>query len=112
MNFYSSFHVLGDLHQIDDALAALQRLEDHEQAKEHAFFCITEKLHESGTEETELEVTLPELLKTERERALYDALMEIINAKQNRLIDYKKQMYARTQELETLKQKFKVLMVN
>ena len=76
MNFYSSFHVLGDLHQIDDALVALQRLEDHEQAKEYAFFCITEKLHESGTEGTELEVALPELLRTERERALYDALME------------------------------------
>ena len=112
MNVYSSIHILGDLDQMDDALIALQRLEDHEQAREHAFFCITEKIHESGREETDLEATLPELLKTDRERALYDALMEIIKAKQERLIDYKKQMYARIQELETLKQKFKVFLVN
>lgn len=78
MNIYSSVHILGDLDQMEDALLALQRLEDQEQAREHAFFCITEKIYESGQEETELEVALPGLLKTERERALYNALMEII----------------------------------
>ena len=111
MSFYGNFQILGDIDQMD-ALAALKRLEEQEQSREQAFFCITETIQESGREGIELEIALPELLTTDRERALYDALMEIIETKQKRLIDYKKRMYARTQELEMLKQKFKVFLVN
>ena len=78
MNFYETIvQPLGDIQNLD-ALVALDMIEEQEQAKEREFFRITKEIQEFGMEKTELEITLPELLKTRRERLLYNALMGII----------------------------------
>ncbi len=60
-----------------DALAALQMLEEQEQGQELEFFRITGEMQQLGCSEGDIENILPELLKTKREQALYDALMTI-----------------------------------
>lgn len=77
--------ILQPLSNIDhlDALVALDMIEEQEHAKEQEFFRITKEIQEFGVEKTELERALPELLKTRRERVLYDALMRVIRARQD-----------------------------
>lgn len=78
MSFYETIvQPLGDIQHLD-ALVALDMIEEQEQAKEREFFRITKEIQEFGMEKTKLEITLPELLKTRRERLLYNALMGII----------------------------------
>jgi len=60
-----------------DALAALQVLEEQEQGQELEFFRITGEMQQLGCNEGDIEKVLPELLKTKREKALYDALMTV-----------------------------------
>ena len=81
MSFYETIvQPLGDIQHLD-ALVALDMIEEQEQAKEREFFRITKESQEIGMEKTELEITLPELLKTKREQVLYNALMGVIRAK-------------------------------
>jgi len=80
MNLYKEIHPLGDVEHMD-ALVALDMIEEQEQTKEQEFFRITEKMQEFGMEKTELEITLPTLLRTRRERILYNALMGVIRTK-------------------------------
>lgn len=61
-----------------DALVALQMLEEQEQTREQEFLHITGHIHVCPTGGKELEMDLPQLLKTQRERALYDALLVLI----------------------------------
>jgi hypothetical protein len=56
-------------------------IEEQEYAKEREFFRITKEIQEFGMEKTELEMMLPELLKTKREQVLYNALMGVIRAR-------------------------------
>jgi hypothetical protein len=63
-----------------DALLALQMLEDQEQGQEQEFFRLTGTIQQFGATGSEIETALPELLKTKRERALYDALMALVTA--------------------------------
>ena len=60
-----------------DALVALQMLEDQEHAQEQEFFRITGEMQQFGCSEQDLEHILPDLLKTKREQALYDALITV-----------------------------------
>jgi hypothetical protein len=86
MSFYETIvQPLGDIQHLD-ALVALDMIEEQEQAKEREFFRITKEIQEFGMEKTELEITLPELLKTRRERLLYNALMGIIRTEQDHLL--------------------------
>ena len=86
MSFYETIvQPLGDIQNLD-ALVALDMIEEQEQAKEREFFRITKEIQEFGMEKTELEITLPELLKTRRERLLYNALMGIIRTEQDHLL--------------------------
>ena len=86
MSFYETIvQPLGDIQHLD-ALVALDMIEEQEQAKEREFFRITKEIQEFGMEKTELEITLPELLKTRRERLLYNALMGIIRTGQDHLL--------------------------
>ena len=86
MSFYETIvQPLGDMQHLD-ALVALDMIEEQEQAKEREFFRITKEIQEFGMEKTELEITLPELLKTRRERLLYNALMGIIRTEQDHLL--------------------------
>lgn len=91
MNFLKKIRPFDQREEMDPLLA-LQRLEDEEQTQEQEFFRITEHISEIGTEKTELEVKLPKLLKTKRERALYNALMLIIKAKRERFSHYEKRV--------------------
>lgn len=86
MRFYETImQPLGNIEHLD-ALVALDMIEEQEQAKEREFFRITKEIQEFGMEKTELEITLPELLKTRRERLLYNALMGVIRTGQNHLL--------------------------
>ncbi len=105
MNFFKKIQPLERREEMD-VLLALQRLEDQEQTKEQEFFRITEQIQKFEMEGAELETKLPRLLKTKRERALYDALLLIFRAKRERFIEYEKQVHARTREIEALKHEF------
>jgi hypothetical protein len=65
-----------------DALLALQMLEDQEQSQEQEFYRITNQ-GQFGRHGGELETELPKLLKTKRERALYDAFMLLIKTQRD-----------------------------
>lgn len=58
-----------------DALLALQMLEEQEQSQEQEFYRITNQIQRFGRPGVELETELPKLLKTKREKALYNALI-------------------------------------
>jgi hypothetical protein len=73
-----------------DVLDALEQIEEQEQKQE--FFRLTEKIREFGMKGVDLAI-LPELLETDRERALYEALMEVIKHSQSSLL-YTKQGYS------------------
>ena len=97
-----------------DALVLLDKLEEQEQIREQEFFRLTEQIQKLDTEGIEIGIEselpmLPELLKTKRERAIYNALMKIIRAERERLIEYQKHMYAQAQELKVLRQAFQTI---
>lgn len=60
-----------------DALAALQMLEEQDYGQEQEFFRITGEMQQLGCSEWDFEHLLPDLLKTKREQALYDALLTV-----------------------------------
>lgn len=63
-----------------DALLALQMLEEQEHTKEQEFFRITGEIHTLDVGGPALETELPQLLKTNRERALYEAFMLLLQS--------------------------------
>ena len=69
-----------------DALLALQMLEEQEQTQEQEFYRITNQIQQFGRRNMELEIKLPELLKTKRERALYNAFMMLIRTQQDSML--------------------------
>lgn len=64
-----------------DALLALQMLEDQEHLNEQEFFRITGQIPAFAIGGQELEKELPQLLKTKRERALYEAFMLLLQSR-------------------------------
>jgi hypothetical protein len=98
---------MSDRSKQTDTLALLDKIEEREQAKEQEFFRLIGQIQKVDMEGTEREselLTLPELLKTKRERAVYSALMRLINADRERLIKYQKHIYALSQERHVLRQ--------
>ena len=90
-----------------DTLALLDKIEAQEQAREQEFFRLIgqiQKVNMEGTERKSELLTLPKLLKTKRERAVYTALMGIISADREQLIKYQKRIYALSQERKVLRQ--------
>jgi hypothetical protein len=90
-----------------DTLVLLDKIEAREQAKEQEFFRLIgqiQKIDMEGTEKKSELLMLPELLKTKRERAVYSALMRLINADRKRLIKYQKHIYTLSQERHVLRQ--------
>jgi hypothetical protein len=66
-----------------DILEALEQIEEQDHNQE--FFRLIRKIRESGEQETDLTI-LPAFLETNRERALYEALMGLIEHNQHRTI--------------------------
>ena len=90
-----------------DTLVLLDKIEAREQTREQEFFRLIGQIQKVDMEGTEREselLMLPELLKTKRERAVYSALMRLINADRERLIKYQKHIYALSQERHVLRQ--------
>ncbi len=76
INMYRTQQFSEDCDNID-ALLALQMLEEQENAQEQEFFRIIGEMQQFGCSERELESILPDLLKTKREQALYNALLTV-----------------------------------
>jgi hypothetical protein len=90
-----------------DTLVLLDKIEAREQTREQEFFRLIgqiQKVDMEGTEKESELLTLPELLKTKRERAVYTALMGVIRTDRERLIKYQKRIYALSQERHVLRQ--------
>lgn len=79
INFYKKPR-FSENHDTIDALLALQMLEDQEQSQEQEFFRLTGEIQQFGLNGKEVENTLPALLKTKREQALYEALMTLVHS--------------------------------
>lgn len=77
---WSRKHRRGDDGDMIDALAALRMLEDEEQSQDEEFFRIVGEMQQFGCSDQDLTHVLPDLLKTRREHALYEALLTITNA--------------------------------
>lgn len=100
MAYSSDSQIMDDLDL--DALAVLDQLDDQEQSDDQEFFRLlhhlrtTDPLRTCEVKEIILDVRLPKCLETQRERALYGALMTIIRAERAQRITYKQQLYTQT----------------